>query len=66
MNKISKHNRNKEYEAVHLNRLGRVYALIGNNEEAKLKFKEALSLLPEEHPDALDSKERLKQLELSK
>ena len=52
-----------EDEATYLNRMGRVYALIEDKETAKAKFEEAISLLPEDHLEALDSKKRLEDLE---
>lgn len=36
-------------------KLGIVYATSGDKETAKAKFEEALKLLPEEHPDAIDT-----------
>ena len=42
-----------------LNRLGRVYALMGEDETAKAKFLEAITLLPKDHPEAIDSQKRL-------
>lgn len=60
---ISKENKRIEEEAIYLNRLARIYILIGEKETAKEKFEEALKLLPEDHPEAIDSKERLKELE---
>ncbi|MDE7349762.1 MAG: tetratricopeptide repeat protein, partial [Muribaculaceae bacterium] len=59
---ISKEAGRTEDEAVYLNRLGRVYALMGDAETAKAKFEEAISLLPEDHPEAIDSRQRLQKL----
>lgn len=60
---ISKETGRIEDEAVYINRLGRVYAQMGDTESAKEKFEIAISLLPADHPEAIDSKERLQKLE---
>ncbi len=56
---ISKDNGRTESEAIYLNRLGRVHTLMGDKETAIKEFQEAISLLPQDHPEAIDSKERL-------
>ena len=40
-----------------------VYAKMGDKKTAKEKFEEALKLLPEDHPEAIDSRERFNYLE---
>ena len=50
-------------KASYLNRIGRVYALMGNLEMASKKYKEAIDLLPEDHPEAVDSQNRLKEIQ---
>ena len=50
-------------KASYLNRLGRVYALMGNLEMASKKYKEAIDLLPDDHPEAVDSQNRLKEIQ---
>ena len=44
------------------NRLGRVCALMGDKNAAREHFQQAIDLLPENHKEALDSKERMKTL----
>ena len=47
---------------IRMNRLARVYALKGDYNMAKEKFEEAISLLPKDHPEAIDSRKRLNSL----
>lgn len=60
---ISQESYKTEDQGCYLNRLGRVYTLMGETEVAKEKFEEALKLLPEEHPEAQDTRTRLEELE---
>ena len=53
---------NLEVKTLYLNRLGRVYALMGDKETAKEKFEEALRLLPDDHPETIDTRKRLEEL----
>lgn len=59
---ISKKAKRTENEGLYLNRLGRVYALMGEMNTAKKKFEEALRLLPEDHSEAIDTRRRLEEL----
>ena len=43
-------------------KLAIVYAASGDKEIAKAKFEEALRLLPEDHPEAIDTRRRLEEL----
>lgn len=63
---ISREMSRTKKESIYLNRLGRVYVLKGESETAKSKFEEAISLLSHDHPEAIDSKERLNEIELNK
>ena len=49
-------------KAVYLNRLGRTFAAMGDLSTAHDKFHSAINLLPEDHPEAKDSRERLEKL----
>jgi tetratricopeptide (TPR) repeat protein len=48
--------------ATYLNRLGRTYAAMGDVETARTKFHAAIALLPKDHSEAIDSRERLDKL----
>ena len=48
--------------ATYHNRLGRVYALIGDKENAQMHFQTAIDMLSEDHLEALDSRERIQAL----
>ena len=54
--------KNNKLVATFHNRLGRVYALMGDKNAAREHFQQAIDLLPENHKEALDSKERMKTL----
>ncbi|MCR4664374.1 MAG: tetratricopeptide repeat protein, partial [Paludibacteraceae bacterium] len=49
-------------KAILLNRLGRTYAMMTDAETARAKFQAAIELLPEDDPEAIDSRERLNKL----
>lgn len=51
--------KDNELIATFYNRLGRVYAAMGDKETAREYFQQAIDMLPEDHQEALDSKERL-------
>ena len=44
-------------------KLGIVYVASGDKEKAKEKFEEAIALLPEDYPFAIDAKGQLEELE---
>ena len=59
---ISKALGNKDGEGFQLTRLGKIYAKMGDKENAKAALMEALTLLPEDHPDAIDARKQLEEL----
>ena len=56
---IAERNDDIEAKATYLNSMGSTYADMGEIETARAKFQEALALLPEDHPEAVDSRKRL-------
>lgn len=59
---IAKQIEDLKHIAIYHNRLGRIYALMGDKDAAREHFQQAIDLLPEDHPESKDSKERIEYL----
>ena len=59
---IAEKNGDTEAMATNLNSLGSTYADMGEMEKARAQFQTVINLLPDDHPEAIDSREMLENL----